>query len=125
MKRISLILTTLALFVSCGHNANRIHTLETEEFGQTIKEQRMPLVDVRSAEEYAEGHLAGAVNVDVNKSDFADWVSEMGDTVAVYCLRGGRSLKAAKLLAAKGIVVYNLAGGITEWQNSGGATTKD
>ena len=85
----------------------------------------MPLVDVRSAEEYAEGHLAGAVNVDVNKSDFADWVSEMGDTVAVYCLRGGRSLKAAKLLAAKGIVVYNLAGGITEWQNSGGATTKD
>ena len=37
----------------------------------------------------------------------------------------GRSLKAAKLQAAKGMVVYNLAGGITEWQKNGGATTKD
>lgn len=45
-------------------------------------------------------------------------------TVALFVI-GGRSLKAAKLLAAKGMVVYILAGGITEWQNSGGATTKE
>ena len=45
-------------------------------------------------------------------------------TVALF-VSCGRSLKAAKLLAAKGIVVYNLASGITEWQKNGGATMKD
>ena len=86
----------------------------------------MPLVDVRTAEEYAEGHLPGAINVDVKQPDFSNRatqaIKESGNQdspVAVYCLRGSRSMKAATLLAKEGKEVYNLAGGITAWKEAG------
>ena len=89
----------------------------------------MPLVDVRTAAEYAEGHIAGASNADVKQDNFVDQVRRelgsdlKGARVAVYCLRGSRSLKAAKLLSAEGAEVYNLAGGITAWHSAGRPTT--
>lgn len=121
MNKISYALTTAALFVSCGLDAKNIHTLEVEAFAETIGQGRLMLVDVRAAEEYAQGHLEGAVNVDVNQPDFVEQIFHVAEDtpVAVYCLRGSRSLRAASLLAKEGREVYNLAGGITAWKNEG------
>ena len=126
MKKISLALTAATLFVACGNDAKNIHTLEAADFAAVLQEQSMPLVDVRTAEEYAEGHLPGAINVDVKQPDFSNRatqaIKESGNQdspVAVYCLRGSRSMKAATLLAKEGKEVYNLAGGITAWKEAG------
>ena len=125
MKKLSLALTAAALFVACGHNAKNIHTLEAADFAAAVREHNLPLVDVRTAEEYAEGHLPGAVNIDVNKPDFIEHITQNSEfniqnsPVAVYCLRGSRSMKAATLLAKEGKEVYNLAGGITAWKEAG------
>lgn len=55
------------------------------------------VVDVRTAAEYAEGHLQGAVNVDVQDAGFADAVAELdpGVPYVVYCRSGNRSAAAA------------------------------
>lgn len=119
MNKLSLALTAAALFVACGNDAKNIHTLEAADFAATLQKQSMPLVDVRTAEEYAEGHLPGAINIDVKQDTYTEQAAGLGDTIAVYCLRGSRSMKAATLLAKEGREVYNLAGGITAWKEAG------
>ena len=65
-----------------------------------------PVLDVRTPDEYAEGHLADAVNVDVLAPDFADRVRAMDlptdGPVYLYCRSGGRSGKAAEVLRGLG-----------------------
>ncbi len=76
------------------------------------------LVDVRTAEEYAQGHIAAARNIDIRKKSFlaeADSLLDKSKPVAVYCKGGVRSRIAAKQLLAKGFMVYNLQEGYDGW----------
>ncbi len=80
------------------------------------------LVDVRTAEEYAEGHLKNAVNMNVNREDYKDQFGTLDKTkpVFVYCLSGGRSLNAAKIMEKMGFrEIYDMEGGIMKWQSAG------
>ncbi|MBR1766927.1 MAG: rhodanese-like domain-containing protein [Bacteroidales bacterium] len=118
MTKLSIALTAAVLFAACGSDAKHIHTLEATEFATKVEGFNLPLIDVRTAEEYAEGHLPGAVNIDVNNEAFVGQAGSLGNTIAVYCLRGSRSMKAATLLAKSGKEVYNLDGGITAWKKA-------
>lgn len=76
------------------------------------------LVDVRTADEYAKGHIASARNIDVKKETFlqeADSLLDKSKPVAVYCKGGVRSRMAAKQLLSKGFMVYNLQDGYDGW----------
>lgn len=110
-----------ALFCGCGNKA--IKTLGADEFAEVMTQKDVRLIDVRTAEEYAEGHLFGAENIDVKAADFAERIKGIDGEVAVYCRGGRRSLKAAEQLAAGGCTVYNLDGGILAWQKAGKPTT--
>lgn len=65
-----------------------------------------PLLDVRTPAEFAEGHLVGATNVDVQAPDFRDRVAAMDlpaeGPVYLYCRSGGRSGQAAGILREMG-----------------------
>ena len=110
-----------ALFCGCGNKA--IKTLGADEFAEVMTQKDVRLIDVRTAEEYAEGHLFGAENIDVKDTLFAERIKGVEGKVAVYCRGGRRSLKAAEQLAAGGCTVYNLDGGILAWQKAGKPTT--
>lgn len=110
-----------ALFCGCGNKA--IKTLGADEFAEVMTQKDVRLIDVRTAEEYAEGHLFGAENIDVKDTLFAERIKGVEGKVAVYCRGGHRSLKAAEQLAAGGCTVYNLDGGILAWQKAGKPTT--
>ena len=80
------------------------------------------LVDVREPLEYTSGHVAGAVLVPL--SGLPDRVAEVqavaaGGDLYVICKVGGRSLRAAEILAAHGVVATNVAGGTMAWVSSG------
>lgn len=93
-----------------------------DEFQTFIADPIVQLLDVRGQDEFAEGHIAGAVLVDVNDSDFVNNAVAQLDAsrpVAVYCRSGRRSARAASLLAEKGYRVTNLAGGVLAWQDAG------
>lgn len=78
------------------------------------------ILDVRTAEEFAEGHLPNAVLLDLrNPEGFLKGVEELETTKTyfVYCRSGARSAQACQVLKQQGIAeCYNLLGGILEWQ---------
>ena len=114
-----------ALFCGCGNRQNKsaVNIVGVNEFAEIMRQKDVRLIDVRTPEEYAEGHLAGAENIDVKASDFAEHIKNIEGAVAVYCRSGKRSMMAAKQLAANGCMVYNLDGGIMAWQKAGMLTT--
>lgn len=88
-------------------------------FSEVAAADGVLLIDVRTPKEYAEGHIKGAVNIDVKADDFDERIKDMEGNVAVYCRGGKRSLDAAVKIAGKGCRVYNLEGGIKEWKEMG------
>lgn len=76
------------------------------------------VLDVRSAEEYAQGHVPGAVNVPL-EDVLAAPAQSAADGVHVICRSGGRSLKAAKALNAAGVRAVSVSGGTSAWIDSG------
>lgn len=81
------------------------------------------IIDVRTPEEFSAGHLAGAVNINIYDSDFAQRIAQLDKSrpVMVYCKAGGRSADASKQLAALGFLVTELKGGTLAWSNAGKA----
>jgi len=80
------------------------------------------LLDVRTMEEWDEGHLKGATLVTVTEAGFLDKAKAALDRkkgVVVYCRSGRRSAMAAEQLRAAGFTVYDLDGGITAWKAAG------
>ena len=97
-------------------------TLEPAAFADLAGQEGVVLLDVRTPEEFAEGHLEGAVNIDVSAPDFATRVAELDQdaTYAVYCRSGNRSQTAMTLMAEAGIEnTADLGGGIGAWAQEG------
>lgn len=98
------------------------------EKGEKLIADKVQLLDVRTEEEWKEGHLKGAVRADVTEKGFAEAVKKVTDPdkpVLVYCRSGGRSARAAKQLEKLGYeVVYDLKGGITAWKKAGKEVVK-
>ena len=116
------ILISMMCLFSCQTHPEGITTLSACQFNKIIADDDVQLVDVRTPEEYAEGHIAGSIMIDYRADDFADKaVSSLNKNrpVAVYCLRGIRSLSAAEILESNGFkTIYNLEGGVTEWNEA-------
>jgi rhodanese-related sulfurtransferase len=78
---------------------------------------------VRTPEEFNAGHIANAININLEGSDFASEVSKLDKnaTVAVYCRSGNRSGVATEQMAELGFVdMYDMQGGILDWEAAGG-----
>ncbi|MEI2774653.1 MAG: rhodanese-like domain-containing protein [Tetrasphaera sp.] len=86
------------------------------------------ILDVRTHEEFATGHLAGARNIDVGSPDFTETVAALpkDGTYALYCRSGNRSGQALSAMTQLGFTrVYHLAGGISAWESAGQPVTTD
>jgi len=99
-----------------------------KEFAELIAEPNVVILDVRKADEFAEGHIAGAVLIDQFQSDFlklAQAKLPKDKTIAIYCRSGRRSANAAGKLADAGFKCVNLKGGIIAWKEAGNPVTTE
>ena len=97
---------------------SKFETLDNEGFAEVLKDTTVQLVDVRTPEEFAEGHIPDALNINVMDENFIDVAISSLDrkrTVAVYCRSGRRSKTAAGELAKVGFKVVELEGGFLGW----------
>jgi thioredoxin 1 len=111
------------LFSCAQQTADR---LEPMAFKAKLDEGNAQLVDVRTPEEFADGHLEGAVNIDWLADDFASKTTSLDKSkpVLVYCAFGGRSEEALNSLKQAGFAdVHDLVGGIKAWKKGGGPVT--
>lgn len=96
--------------------------MDTGQFAKYIREAGVQLLDVRTPEEYAQGHIGGAENIDFYDAGFlkeAEKDLDKSRPVAVYCRSGKRSAEAAARLSSAGYKVTNLEGGILAWDAAG------
>lgn len=98
--------------------------VDSATFAEKIARPGVVVLDVRTPAEYADGHLPGAVLMDIQGSDFAARMKELDPSAeyAVYCRSGNRSGQALRIFEANGLTsVYHLAGGVLDWSQSGRA----
>ena len=82
-----------------------------------LKEENAVLLDVRTSEEYADGHIEGSINLPIGEIDRAGTVVADKDVpIYVYCRSGKRSERAAAYLKGNGYTKVNDIGGILSYK---------
>ena len=120
-KSLFILMLSILGFMGCtAQNGSSIDSKEA--YGLIKADSNIAILDVRTAKEFANGHVAGAVNIDVNQTDFAQKIDQLdrSKTYIVYCRSGRRSRKAVGIMAAKGFKnLYNVSDGFVGWNKNG------
>ena len=120
-KSLFILMLSILGFIGCtAQNGSSIDSKEA--YGLIKADSNIAVLDVRTAKEFADGHVAGAVNIDVNQTDFAQKIDQLdrSKTYIVYCRSGRRSRKAVGIIAAKGFKnLYNVSDGFVGWSKNG------
>jgi phage shock protein E len=102
--------------------ASAVTLVTPEQAQKVIDAGGVTLLDVRTPEEFAAGHIAGAQNIDFYAADFADRIAALDSSTAyvVYCHSGNRSGQATAMMARDGFTdVTDVDGGIAAWEGAG------
>ena len=120
------LLATLGLTTACGQG--NYDNADVQGFSLLTDDPNVVVLDVRTAAEFKEGHLDGAINIDQGQGDFMEKAKaalSKDKKIAIYCRSGRRSANAAGKLAAEGYQCVNLKGGILAWKEAGKPVTTD
>ena len=122
MKKLFIFISAiLCNLLGCTAQQQKFESLNVEAFEKAISDTSVVRLDVRSIDEYASGHIAKAINIDVMKDDFTTKATSLlpkDKTIALYCRSGRRSKRAAGILAENGYKVIELNSGISGWINA-------
>lgn len=127
MKRLMGIITMLCSLFGCSAQTEGFKSLTVKEYAKAIEDTAIVRLDVRTAEEFADGHIAKTLNIDVLKNDFESKAVAMlpkNHIIAVNCRSGKRSKNAARILVKNGFKVIELDGGYNDWVKNRMPVTK-
>ena len=121
MKKIlTCLLAILGLTSACGQG--NYENTDVPGFAELIADSGVVILDVRTAAEFADGHIQGAILIDQGQSDFMEKAKAalpIDKKIAIYCRSGRRSANAAGKLGDVGYKCVNLKGGIIAWKEAG------
>lgn len=98
-----------------------------QEMQALIELDDVQIVDVRTAREYQDGFIKNAQNIDFTSPTFEQDILKLDKNkpVILYCETGGQSAQCAKKLKDAGFIkIYDVKGGITQWEFQGFPTQK-
>jgi rhodanese-related sulfurtransferase len=107
---LALLITTMSL-AGCASNP-----LVTGTEAQNLVKAGAILVDVRSVEEFAGGHIEGALNIPIDDLEARQGELPKDKDIVLYCRSGGRSTKGKALLVAAGYTKVHNLGGMSNWK---------
>jgi rhodanese-related sulfurtransferase len=117
-----LIALSAVVLTGCSNGNESTMTLDAVGFQAKTQEAGVVILDVRTKAEFDEGHIANAININVESSEFLSEISKLdkSKTYAVYCRSGRRSADAlAKMTNEQFISLSHLDGGVIDWTNAG------
>ena len=123
MKKLIPLLLSALMFTGCaGTSNNQRNTCRSitmdEAVNMMAQENGYIILDVRRPDEFAEGHIPGAINV-ANETIGTDEIPELPDKnqlIMVYCRSGRRSKEASEKLVKLGYTNIVEFGGILDWK---------
>ena len=123
MKNTAIVLSLVLFLATLGCINEEKGIIVTPVEMQTIlHSENAQLIDVRTPEEYSEGHIENSQNIDYFSTTFDQDILVLDKTkpVIVYCRSGKRSGESSKILKKAGfITVYDMEGGILNWKEKG------
>ncbi len=116
--------TIISLFVlqSCSESATGIQNDSATEFQQNMQSNKGLLIDLRTPEEYVEGHIKGSATINFYDASFESKLNglDRNKVLYLYCASGGRSSKASKMAHSMEFKeIHNLIGGFYAWEDAG------
>jgi rhodanese-related sulfurtransferase len=122
-----LLLLLIVVLAGCGGSTSTAAGLEltsVDEISEIVGEppEGLVILDIRTPEEFAAGHIAGAINIDYYAPDFEErlGVLDLDVPYVMYCNSGNRSGNTLPLMDSIGFgEVYELDGGIQAWLGAG------
>jgi len=112
----------VALLTGCSSTSDAVTDVDVAEAQQIVDDGGAVILDVRTPEEFAAGHLPGAININVEASDFDTKVAGLDESAEtlVYCQTGNRSGVATDKMVELGFTdMSDLQGGIEAWAAAG------
>jgi rhodanese-related sulfurtransferase len=93
--------------------------IDVDDLHDRQREGEVVLVDVRQPDEFADGHVPGAVLIPL--AELPERVDELptGAPITLICHTGGRSHRAAEMLSSQGFETINVVGGTLAWTEAG------
>jgi rhodanese-related sulfurtransferase len=127
MKPLLTIITIVSLLLPFAHAQAQekpaaVEHVNPAEAQKLIAEKEVRVLDLRTPEEFAAGHIADAQNIDFRAPDFEQKIAALEKTprYVVHCSSGNRSSKALPLLEKHGFEhIYHLDGGFIAWEKAG------
>jgi rhodanese-related sulfurtransferase len=121
MKKLALMLVIAIMTISCqSQNNSKIKVIPVTEFKTEIAKGEVQLIDVRTPEEFSEGAIQNAKNINVNDDFFEAESSKIRQNKTGLCLLQkwyARSQKAAQKMIELGFIqVIDLEGGFLSWK---------
>jgi len=116
MKKLVLLSLLSVILVGCG-NTSSVQKISAQKAKTMMDEQKVIVVDVRTLEEFNEGHISGAIlipNESIGSSQPA-LLPNKDAVILVYCRSGNRSKQASDKLVAMGYTKVYDFGGIIDW----------
>ena len=121
---ITLVAVAIVFFMAFKgiRQSNAFLNLDVKSFAKKIMtDKEVIILDVRTPAEFAQGAIKGAINIDVNASNFKEKVSALDKekSYLIYCRSGMRSVKACNIMSENGYrQLFNLLGGYQAWTNN-------
>jgi rhodanese-related sulfurtransferase len=101
--------------------SQKLSQISPDEAQNLLATKEVSVLDIRTPEEFAAGHLDGARNLDFYNSNFQSEIAKLdkAKTYLIYCRSGNRSGQAVSLFKNAGFKeLYDLRGGISAWQSA-------
>ena len=127
IKLMGILIMLCSLFGCSSAQTQGFKSLTVDEYAKVIEDTAIVRLDVRTAEEYADGHIANTINIDVLKDDFEKKTKATlpkDKVIAVNCRSGKRSKNAARILVKNVFKVIQLDAGYNDWLAKGMPVTK-
>ncbi len=127
MNRLTFLLTTLLALAVPAFAEDKVKHVDPAAAAKLIQEGKVTVIDVRTSDEFSEGHIKDAKNIDIMSPDFAAKLGALDKTkpVLVHCQAGGRSTRSLPTFEKLGFTeVYHLDGGMNDWNKAGQPVVK-
>ncbi|MFK7952490.1 MAG: rhodanese-like domain-containing protein [Ekhidna sp.] len=109
------------LFACQAITQESIEKISAEQL-KTLQSQGVEIVDIRTSEEYEDGHIPNVPNIVYGSAEFTSLFEKKNKnaSIIIHCASGGRSSRAAKQLIEMGFTkVHDYSGGFSDWKNRG------